>query len=88
MTDEMLTEWGMKLLVPAFICFLLFIIYDLAKESKAGKIGTLGLFLALGFGFLGYMIKVFLHGKWKNKISLTLKVFFSDYFSKKSWKLH
>ena len=41
MTDEMLTEWGMKLLVPAFI-------------------GTLGLFLALGFGFLGYMIKVFL----------------------------
>ena len=46
MTDEMLTEWGMKLLVPAFICFLLFIIYDLAKESKAGKIGTLGLFLA------------------------------------------
>ena len=60
MTDEMLTEWGMKLLVPAFICFLLFIIYDLAKESKAGKLGTIGLFVALGFGFLGYVIKVFI----------------------------
>lgn len=60
MTDEMVTEWGMKLLVPAVILFLLFIIYDLAKESKAGKMGTIALFLALAIGFLGYVIKVFL----------------------------
>ncbi len=60
MTDEMVTEWGMKLLIPAVIFFLLFIIYDLAKESKAGKMGTLALFLALAVGFLGYIIKVIL----------------------------
>ena len=57
MTDEMLTELGMKLLVPAFILFLLFIIYDLAKKSNAGKTGTIALFLALGVGFLGFIIK-------------------------------
>lgn len=60
MTDEMLTKWGMQLLVPAVILFLMFIIWDLAKESKAGRIGTFAMFLALSVGFIGYAIKVFL----------------------------
>ncbi len=60
MTDEMLTKWGMQLLVPAVILFLMFIIWDLAKQSKAGKVGTFAMFLALSVGFIGYMIKVIL----------------------------
>ena len=60
MTDEMLTQLGMNLAVPAFIAFLLFIIWDLAKKSNAGKLGTFALFIALGVGFLGYMIKLVL----------------------------
>lgn len=60
MTDEMLTNLGMNLLVPAFILFLLFIVYDLAKKSNAGKTGTFALFLALGLGMAGYIAKVIL----------------------------
>jgi Na+/H+-dicarboxylate symporter len=60
MTDEMLTKWGMQLGIPVVILFLMFIIYDLAKQSKAGKTGMIALFLALGVGMLGYVIKVVL----------------------------
>ena len=38
----------------------MFIIYDLAKQSKAGKTGMIALFLALGVGMMGYVIKVIL----------------------------
>ncbi|HMU86747.1 MAG TPA: DUF2788 domain-containing protein [Agitococcus sp.] len=60
MTDEMLTKWGMQLGIPALILFLMFIIWDIAKKSNAGKTGTFALFLALSVGFVGYMIKVIL----------------------------
>lgn len=60
MTDEMLTKWGMELGIPAVILFLMFIIWDIAKKSNAGKTGTFALFLALSVGFVGYMIKVIL----------------------------
>jgi Na+/H+-dicarboxylate symporter len=60
MTDEMVTKWGMQLGIPLVILFLMFIIWDLAKQSKAGRIGTFAMFLALSVGFLGYVIKVIL----------------------------
>ena len=60
MTDEMLTKWGMELGIPSLILFLMFIIWDIAKKSNAGKTGTFALFLALSVGFVGYMIKVIL----------------------------
>ena len=60
MSEEMATQLGMQLLVPAVILFLMFIIWDLAKQSKAGKVGTFAMFLALSVGFIGYMIKVIL----------------------------
>ncbi len=43
--------------VGGLIVFMLFIIWDLAKESKAGKFGTIILFGALGLGLLGFIIK-------------------------------
>ncbi|PTQ89540.1 DUF2788 domain-containing protein [Agitococcus lubricus] len=60
MTDEMLTQLGMQLGIPALILFLMFIIWDLAKEAKAGKTGMIALFVALGVGMMGYVIKVIL----------------------------
>ncbi|WP_162961812.1 DUF2788 domain-containing protein, partial [Pseudomonas aeruginosa] len=39
------------------ILFMAFIVWDLAKKSKAGKFGTLILFFALGLGVLGFIIK-------------------------------
>ncbi|EXJ12771.1 MULTISPECIES: DUF2788 domain-containing protein [Nitrincola] len=40
-----------------FAGFIFFIIYDLAKKSKAGKFGTFILFLALGLGLAAFLIK-------------------------------
>ena len=37
--------------------FMLFIIWDLAKESKAGRLGTFVLFFVLSFGMLGFVAK-------------------------------
>jgi hypothetical protein len=38
-------------------CFVFFIIYDLAKKSKAGKFGTIILFTVLGLGLGAFLVK-------------------------------
>ena len=43
--------------LAVFAAFIFFIIYDLAKKSKAGKFGTFILFLALGLGLGVFLIK-------------------------------
>jgi uncharacterized membrane protein len=43
--------------IAGFIVFMLFIIGNLAKESKAGKFGTFILFFVLAFGILGFVAK-------------------------------
>ncbi len=44
----------------ALILYMLFIIGNLARESKAGKYGTVWMFLALGLGFVGFVAKGFI----------------------------
>nr|WP_081414449.1 DUF2788 domain-containing protein [Balneatrix alpica] len=43
--------------ITVFAGFVFFIIYDLAKKSKAGKFGTLILFLSLGLGLFAFLVK-------------------------------
>ncbi|WOG26540.1 DUF2788 domain-containing protein [Endozoicomonas sp. 8E] len=50
----------MKALLTALVLFMGFIVYDLAKKSKAGKFGTFILFGALCLGVLGFVLKGFL----------------------------
>jgi len=57
MTVEQFESWSMYICVGGLIAFMLFIVWDLAKKSKAGKFGTFILFLALGLGLLGFIIK-------------------------------
>lgn len=45
------------ILITGLIGFMGFIIYDLAKQSRAGKWGTLVLFGALFLGVLGFVLK-------------------------------
>ncbi len=47
----------MPLLIFALVAFMGFIVWDLAKKSKAGRWGTAVLFFALGLGVLGFVIK-------------------------------
>jgi|TARA_B100000508_G_scaffold136215_1_gene128948 hypothetical protein len=50
--------WITPIMVGGLIIFMCFIIWDLAKKSNAGKFGTIMLFVVLGAGMLGYVIKV------------------------------
>ena len=56
-TEEQITEFGMTFGVGALIVYMLFIIWDLAKKSKAGRLGTFVLFFVLAFGMIGFVAK-------------------------------
>lgn len=56
--DEWLTEYGVTLGVGALILFMIFIVWDLAKRSNAGKFGTLILYIGLAMGIVGFLLKV------------------------------
>ncbi len=51
---------SLKVCFTALIIYMLFIIGNLARESKAGKYGTLWMFLALGLGVIGFIAKGFI----------------------------
>lgn len=59
-SSELITNLGMYVLLPIFIAFLFFIMYDISKKNNAGKQGTFWIFLALGGGFFGFLIKMVL----------------------------
>lgn len=65
-SEEQVAWFGLTFGVTAFMLYMVFIIFQLARESKAGRMGTFVLFLALGFGLLGFvakgLIKFFLSG--------------------------
>ncbi|MBA6414339.1 DUF2788 domain-containing protein [Parahaliea sp. F7430] len=56
--DAWLTEWGVTLGVGALITFMIFIVWDLARRSDAGKFGTIILYVGLAMGIVGFLIKV------------------------------
>lgn len=43
--------------ITVLVCFMGFIVWNLAKESEAGVFGTWILFIVLGLGVLGFLIK-------------------------------
>jgi hypothetical protein len=43
--------------LTGLILFMLFIIWNLGKESKAGRYGMMWMFLGLGIGFVGFVAK-------------------------------
>ncbi|MBD9396272.1 MULTISPECIES: DUF2788 domain-containing protein [unclassified Pseudomonas] len=57
MEPEFFEELMMTLLVGGLVLFMAFIVWDLAKKSRAGRFGTFILFFALGLGVLGFLIK-------------------------------
>lgn len=60
MAIEIFEEWALYIGIGGLIFFMTFIMWDLAKESKAGRFGTFILFVALGMGLLGFIIKTVL----------------------------
>ena len=60
MSIEQFESTALALCVGGLIVFMCFIVWDLAKRSKAGRFGTFILFVALGLGLLGFIIKTVL----------------------------
>lgn len=56
-TEEQIANFGLTFGVSAFMLYMVFIIFQLARESKAGRFGTFVLFLALGVGLIGFVAK-------------------------------
>jgi len=56
-TEEQVSEFALTYGLGAFILFMLFIIWDLARKSRAGRLGTFILFFVLAFGILGFIAK-------------------------------
>lgn len=57
LTEEQVAEFGLTWGVGGLIALMLFIIWNVARESKAGRFGTFVLFFVLAFGILGFAMK-------------------------------
>ena len=56
-TEAQFAWFGLTIGIGAFMLYMLFIIGQLAWESKAGKFGTFIIFIGLAFGMLGFVAK-------------------------------
>jgi len=56
-SEEQIARFGLTFGLGAFMLYMLFIIGQLAWESKAGRFGTFVLFLGLAFGMVGFIAK-------------------------------
>lgn len=56
-TEEQISQAGLTWGLAVLIGFMMFIIWDLARKSGAGRLGTFVLFFVLAFGMLGFVAK-------------------------------
>ncbi|MBL8477420.1 MAG: DUF2788 domain-containing protein [Methyloversatilis sp.] len=61
-TEEQFAQFGLTFGVTAFMLYMLFILLQLARESKAGRFGTFVILLGLGLGMMGFVAKFVI--KW------------------------
>lgn len=57
MNEAVFSQIALLVLLTGLIVWMGFIVWDLAKKSKAGKFGTLALFVVLGAGVVGFLVK-------------------------------
>jgi hypothetical protein len=57
LTEAQISQIGMTWGLGAFIGLMLFIIWKVARDSRAGRFGTFILFFVLAFGIFGFAMK-------------------------------
>lgn len=57
MTETEFADIALKVCLTILVIFLAFIVWNLGKESKAGKFGMFVLFFVLGLGVMGFLFK-------------------------------
>ncbi len=60
MDIEQFEELSLTVGLSSLVLFMMFVVWRLAKESNAGKFGTFILFLVLGLGIFGFVMKKFI----------------------------
>jgi len=58
LTEAQITHLGMTWGIGGFIALMLVIIWQMARQSKAGRFGTFVLFFVLAFGIFGFLVKL------------------------------
>ena len=56
-SEEQIASFGLTFGLGAFMLYMLFIVGQLAWESKAGKFGAFVICLGLAFGMVGFVAK-------------------------------
>lgn len=56
-SEEQFAEFGLTFGIAAFMLYMLFILLQLARESKAGRFGTFVILIGLGLGMMGFVAK-------------------------------
>ncbi len=54
---EQFADLSLTLGIGGLILFMIYIMYRLARESRAGRFGTIMIFISLGLGLVGFLIK-------------------------------
>ncbi|PFG08063.1 MULTISPECIES: DUF2788 domain-containing protein [unclassified Marinobacter] len=60
MSEAVFSQISMAVLLTGLVVWMGFIVWDLAKKSKAGRFGTFMMFTIMGAGVLGFVIKTVL----------------------------
>ena len=60
MSEAVFSQISMLVLLTGLIVWMGFIVWDLAKKSRAGRFGTIALFTILGAGVVGFIVKTVL----------------------------
>ncbi|QSP94295.1 DUF2788 domain-containing protein [Marinobacter salinisoli] len=60
MNEAVFSKIAMLVLLTGLITWMGFIVWDLAKKSQAGRFGTIALFIVLGAGVVGFIVKTVL----------------------------
>jgi len=60
MSIETFEYYSLIIGCTGLILYMLYIIYRMGRESKAGRYGFIVLFIALGLGFVGFIAKTIL----------------------------
>lgn len=61
MSIETFETWSFYIGIGILVGWMCYIMYKLAKESNAGKFGTIAIFVVLGLGVFGFLIKGIIH---------------------------
>lgn len=57
MTEAEFSAIALKICLTGLIIYMLWIVYNIGKESKAGRFGMMIMFIALGAGFFSFVMK-------------------------------